>query len=335
MKYFVTVLTDTCRVDQVTYVINTSINAFNYRIEVYENTVLIDAIESEDIDKNEKDFRKKYQLNHQQIRDKYCVEVDKKIISIKSKKNHKKEIDKISLLWYIGKNKLIFLSILVSLVFLAIAYKKLFVYTDIYIDTFYTHKKDKIIYLETIESDTQFLKKNCLALAKRDILEDEIFTISNCRMWCKKHIIDNDECKISFAYFTSNHVNIPNEIMQKEIDIKKIAIEYIVLPTENILELNVTKEFELRVRNRSNHAITVALKNLILDNSNYEEIVQFKHAKTSFLLETNKEKKFHIFLEPSYYKQFKAGSYTGRLEFDVSYKDHNSFFMKQFSFKVK
>lgn len=330
LNHFVIVRTETCSTKRAIYVIHTSINGFIYKIKVFKNEILIEEIEVDcakeyNQEMNNQDFIDIYQHAHIEMRNKYCEVKNKKIdngtISFEEIDN---ELVRVRLNSYSLK-KYSILFIAVGIIFFLFITKVL-IYSDLYINIFFSKEKDKIAYLEKVERKTNWLAKECILLSKEELTKKGVSTIKSCRKWCSNGIISQESCDLFSAYlFTKNKVK----------NNKKPIISYNVFPKENIFELNISKVFTLKVENSGDYPINIVLKDISLNDSEYEEIVQFRKAKTSFVLESDEEKSFYIFLEPSYYKQFPKGTYSGTLLFNVLYKnqlmDH---FKKQFHFMV-
>ena len=309
LNHFVIVLTDTCTTDNTRYVVNTSISGFIYKVEVYKDEVLVNAVKincvteySQEI--NPDFFLDKYQQAHKKMRQQYC-HVAKADISNIEPSFEKKDTHTL-------KKSVASIVILGVLTYLFIT--QIFIYTDIYINIFFSQKVDQLAYLEKVEEKTHKLEKACMLLAKK---EKSIAKIHECQTWCDKRIIAKEQCDLFLAYFYVK----PHKVQMDE-DKNTTDKLYSLSPEQDIIELQASKIFKLKVHNESNHHISVVLKDIILENSNNEEIVQFKEAKTSFMLAQKEEKSFYIYLEPSYYKQFPPTKYSGYLLFDVSYKNN-------------
>ncbi|MCF6244378.1 MAG: hypothetical protein L3J43_05025 [Sulfurovum sp.] len=317
MNHFVTVYTSKCTETGVYYIINTSIHAWTYKIEVYKNEVLFDTIEVDCADtlKSEmhhQSFMEKYQEAHNEVRDKYCQakkvymqnnsahlgsKRNKPFVEKKNVKNFKKNIIRIVIFGVIGYYLI----------------TKVVVNSDLYIDWVFSEKDERITYLEQIESIKGELEKECVLLAKNELSVKNIATKENCHDWCDKNIIKKEKCDLFLAYFyTKIDVSKTKQSSAKDRTI------YEVFPKEDNIELKISKVLNIKVANKSTQEITVRLIEIILENSDYEEIVQFKGAKTSLYIKKYEDKSFNIFLEPTYYKQFKLGKYTGKLQFSVT-----------------
>jgi len=317
MHYYVTVLTDTCKTQ--TYVIHTRIYQYTYRIDVFKNGKLIDSSEATSPEPEESVFQSFYKEAHKAMRAKYCTDTP---IEISNKKETQPTMPRVA--FYEKKSflKMILAGIFAVGIFL-FWYFNMFVYSTSYINML--HGTEKVAYLEKIEPQIHKLSKNCLALAKKERLEDELYTIDTCQTWCIHSQIDEDSCKLFFAYSGKNNkVSLENNI----------SLDYAVLPLED-LELSTLTDTIVQVNNLGSLPMTVSVKKMTLENSQYEEIVQFRHAISHFQIDANEAKKFSLFLEPSYYRQFSKGKYKGQIEFEVKQQDKLSSFVKKFTFEVK
>lgn len=317
MHYYVTVLTDTCKTQ--TYVIHTRIYKYKYRIDVFKNGKLIDSSEATSPEPEESVFQSFYKEAHKAMRAKYCTDTS---IKISNKKETQPTMPRVA--FYEKKS---FLKVILTGIFAVgiclFWYFNMFVYSTRYINTL--HGTEKMVYLEKIEPQVHKLSKNCLALAQKEHIEDEFYTIQRCRKWCVHSQIDEDSCKLFFAYAgQKKKVSLEN----------KTSLDYTVLPLEN-LELSTSNDTIVQVNNLGSLPLTVSVKKIILENSKYEEIVQFRHAISHFQIDANEAKKFFLFLEPSYYQQFSKGIYKGQIEFEVKQKDKLSSIVKKFTFEVK
>jgi len=331
LNYFVVVKTDTFSVDEAVYVVNTSISRFIYRTEVFRDEVLIDTIEVNCTELS------KHSMGNQLFMDKYEQAHNKKRVKCgsrdKNKKDESKGVFEKKQNKFINNVKskgsiLLVLAIISGLISYFIIIK-VFIYSDIYINTIIA-KKDKMVYLEQIETKTHKLGDACVLLSKKQSQSNNIVTAENCKVWCNRRIISKETCDLFSAYFF-----IDKGIKEGEHTDKQVTA-YKVFPQEEIVELHLSKTFKLKVHNDSNHELYIELKSISLNNSINEEIVQFKKTETSFSLQEAEGKYFQVFLEPSYYKQFELGKYTGSLWFDVKYQEKIvGSINKQFYFMVK
>jgi hypothetical protein len=314
--------------------VNTSINAFVYKIEVFKNEVLMDVIEVNCLETYNQNIDNQFFVNtykqaHKMARDKYC-HIEEAKSSDDGYMHEKKEnlflesvVNKKNLLQRVGWGVIFGI---VSYIFIT----KIWIYSDIYIDNF-VEAEDKMTYLEQVELSTHRLRKECTFLAQNQENTESLVSAESCQQWCSDGIIDKEGCDLFLAYF---FIKTDTKEISKDTD--EIHTEYTVFPEEESMEFNVSEVSQLRVYNGSNHQIIVKLKNLHLDNSDNEEIVQFKNAEISLLLREEEGKSFHIFLEPSYYKQFELGIYSGILLFDVYYQNKViGSIKKHFYFTVK
>lgn len=331
MSNFVTVLTDTCQADNNTYIIHTQIYQFVYRVRVFKNGSLVDTIEARSPEPTDSIFRPLYKKAHQKMRMKYCPQnqinasasQQKKTKLLPKPKSIFPKSIKTILLGTIGILLLIFL------------YKVILVNTEFYINMVYHEPKEKIAYYEQIENKTHILAQKCLSLSRKEQHDSTIFTLAQCRMWCNQKVIDKDTCKLFFAYSTHNF-NFHNNAITKRDNpsIDNTSQDYALLPEEDLI-LDRDKNITIQVNNLGSSSLHIQVEKVFLEKSIYEEIVQFRGGVSNFEIDANKAKKFVIFLEPTYYDQFKKKRYTGYIEFVLFYQGKRSTLRKKFSFVVK
>lgn len=341
MKHFVTVLTDTCKIDQIQYVIHTSIYQYTYKIEVFQDAMSIDSTEVTchglATQKNSNQlFITHYQQAHQAMRNKFC-EVSKNntdFTEVQIPVQNKHMNYSLNSISYFTK-KIILLSLFI-LVSLWIGYRYFYIYSDTYIYGLHT-KKEKILYLEKIENDTKIIENTCMSLSqKHPTGHQDIFTIPQCTSWCHKHIIDSNKCTLILAYFKMLDSNTSSSLFPKQVKIKENKhLTYTIAPKETLIELYQHKSVDISIVNTSTHAILCTLKDITVVETQHDEIVQVKDTISRLIIKTGEKKSFSIFLEPSYYNQFKAGKYTGTIYLEVNYKHTTETFSKAFFFVVK
>jgi len=112
----------------------------------------------------------------------------------------------------------------------------------------------------------------------------------------------------------------------------KITFEWI--PKENLV-LNVKHPLSLTFTNNTDTTVHIALSNRKLNESQYDEIVQFLDADIEANVEAYRTKIFEVYIEPTYYEQFEIGTYTGTLTFTLNDGKVKKEFDKHFSFQVK
>jgi len=321
MQHFVTVLTDTCKDSENNYVIHTLIHKLTYRIDIYNHDNLIDSIEETLAKSNKETFHKIYTKAHHAIKVKYCKQTIDKDVQAKNRPTR----DKINFLPK-EKIKIILLSMF-ALLLVATFFLSSFIYSRTYITLFYSDKKEKVTYLEKISNKTNILSEECIAIVKKQKVPYDIFTISQCSTWCKNKYIKKDTCTLFNSYKARNY---PTELSNSLIK----HVLYTILPNKDLI-LALDKESTIQVNNLHTISLDINVQKIVLAQSNNEEIIQFKNAISKIRIAPNEEKKFILFLEPSFYHQFKKGLYTGYIEFAINYKDKQTTFTKKFSFIVK
>lgn len=330
MPYFVTILTDTCELNHHIYIINTSVYKFTYRTEVFKNGNLIDKKEETSNDTDDTSFQIKYKQAHKDLRSKYCTLHTKTNNNINKTFARKLKKEKN----YIQKNILKKLLIaIVSIVTLFFLFRTFVIYSDLYINTFYTTPKDKIIYLEKIEPKTHQILKKCLNVLKKEKLNDNIYTLEQCNLWCISGTIPKDSCRLLNAYKLSNYKNAITLKENTTVD-SNFTLHYVIFPQDDLV-FKHDKNSTIQINNLSPYSIDVSVKKILLNHSDYEEIIQFRRAISTLHLNENESKQLILFLESTYYEQFKKGLYEGHIEFSIRYQDKQSSFIKKFSFMVK
>lgn len=322
MSYFVTVLTDTCTQNNYQYAIHTAIYNNTYRTEVYQNNVLIDTVTQKALTNTDISFDTQYTQTHQKIRQQYCQRIQTLTGNPPDTLNVMKSKNTYIVIGFI---------ILASLILLGVLFRTWFIYTDLYINTFYTTKSTKIAYLKTIEVKTHTLNKGCLNLSKKNILPNSIFSTSNCIAWCDKRIITEDTCLLYKGLNTSNAEKV---LVSDSNTTVMSSLPYAILP---IGDLSLAKEVNttVQVENLSPYPIEVFVKNISLVGSPHSEIVQFRKAISHLTLNINESKHLVLFLEPSYYRQFKKRRYIGHIEFTILGGSTKKSYIKKFSFLVQ
>ena len=356
---FLVMLEDRC--DK--YHIVTSINGLSYRIEVYCEGELEDAVERECNElrlsrDSETLFYSEYFEAHKAYMKKFCTKTlesfpekeneleNKNIIQDKEVKDNENEneksnngIDNISdksrqLIQNI-KDKPYTAGIILSISLLIILGRFL-VCNETIIGLFF----NKIDFYEKTEFLCNKLEKKCILLTNTNLDQDTKTSPEDCRNWCKNNIIIKNKCELFLPFFpdlkeeyldtqydknTSNVVNV----------VKKIEPTYLIKPKGTIV-LELGKYLELVVINNAMKTFSIELKSLHLDENEYEEIVQFSRGIISLSIEHESSKEFTIFLEPTYYEQFKKGDYHGKMTFDIIFEDSTKEeIVKDFTFKVQ
>ena len=119
---------------------------------------------------------------------------------------------------------------------------------------------------------------------------------------------------------------LPNIVKEKDM--------FIWTPAEDFA-IDEAHYFSLSFRNNSNSVVSVELTGRTLKQSAYDEIIQFKNSDIYAEVQTGGTKIFQIYIEPTYYKQFNKGKYTGTLTFTLDDTKEKTLVTKQFSFEVK
>lgn len=325
MSHYITVLTDTCEIEKSTYIIHTSIWQSTYRIKVFKDSILIDSVESTIEAPTQALFHTAYQEAHKKMRVKYCLSSVK--IQHDSKNKSLKDLPKHQT---ISSNilKILLVTIAIGLLFI-FWYFTVFRYSSVYIHMF--HAEDQKAYMEKIEMHTHSLEKACLALSKKSKIEDALFSTDQCMLWCKKKQIAEESCLLITAYIKQNY---PEKIKGIKENNHTKSLNYTIIP-EGSLRLEIKKYTTLQINNLKDSPLKVYVSNLKLYKHKHEEIVQFKDGMSQYILDKNELGKFSIFLESSYYNQFKAGSYEGEIELTVIQGQRQDKVIKQFTFMVE
>lgn len=191
-------------------------------------------------------------------------------------------------------------------------------------------ENEKKTYMESIEIKTHYLATHCLTLAKQHRAEDTLFTTKQCTLWCKNKQMDKESCHLINAYIQQNYSVKTKDNNESATTAKG----YTILP-EGTLRLKKEKHTILQINNLGSSPLTLFVSNLILEQNKNEEIVQFKDGNSQLILDKNKMGEFSIFLEPSYYNQFKSGAYNGHIELTALQGEKNHTIIKKFTFMVE
>ena len=136
-----------------------------------------------------------------------------------------------------------------------------------------------------------------------------------------------------------NTVKVPQldkiEEPTMELNINQEVKELFVWTPKEDMVLDVAHYFPLSFTNNSDMAVHVELTGRSLKESPHDEIVQFKDSDIYANMESGETKVFQVYIEPTYYKQFDKGKYTGTLTFALRYDKEQKIVKKQFSFEVK
>jgi len=362
---FTIVLEDVC--DR--YRIITSIENLTYRVEVFIDDALEDAVEivcdALKMDAaRETLFKAEYTKVHQRYKEKFCQKVkhmeaeDEEDTPLEPKYDFEEENNKHEYMHVIWKrvgeryqklkanirargynHRVVLVSVLFMVVLLFVGLGRVLMCNENVI-TFFVKQGDKVSYYEETESFCHKLETGCLQLSKMDLEQDTLLSPDECRTWCEDKVIPADKCALFLPYFPEKEVEEPLVVDVKEEPTQvapKVVIKdkYTFLPKEEIV-LYPKTYLELFVANHSEDVLKVALKKIVLNENEHEEIVQFRLGVTTLSVEAGSKKRFKIFLEQTYYEQFEKGNYIGRLIFSVLLpKGKEEKVEKIFSFRVE
>lgn len=343
------------------YHIITSINGLIYRVEVYQNDDLEDAIEiSCDELKTypESDilFMTQYKQAHKNFVNRFCNQsvptcIEEESVNEEEVISDLCEDDSMieTMSWqelflrnikaYIQKarqyrNKLFFAGgILFLLIFVLLG--RSFLCNETLVHFFFT----SFSFYEKTEFFCHKLEKKCIILSKTNLDQDTEILPKDCRNWCDKKIINADSCALFLPYFPKkNERTVYKELKKINIEepkTKKAKSPYSIFPKGTIV-LQLHKNIKLNVSNRGIDSFKVELESLHIKESENEEIIQFKSGVTELYLEEGETKYFEIFIEPTYYEQFKKGEYHGTILLKMLWGDkHKVEVAKDFVFRVQ
>lgn len=372
---FVTTCTDTFLAKGQSVTIDTSIHGLTYRVEVFYDANLVDAIEvSCDHLRLEPDsdiqFTALYEQAHQEMLNAHDIKDYANAVP-HEKSLASPEVPEVGMptdemytedsipyqsmpAWlrplYLkiesGINKsrfnhsIVLLSsvvlIGVGILFLA----KAFLCSNYILETFMKDTQQKVSYLERTEFLCHKLEKQCKVLAKGNRDQTYTVTVKQCRDWCEVEILSEETCAVTLPYFPAEKLLIPvkkeeNTSKQTPPVKPKPKNPYRVYP-EGKIELFSSSAIELYVANQTKETMHIATIDLVLNQNNNEEIVQFRKGKSTLTIKSGEEKAFKIFLEPTYYQLFEKGKYDGFIDFELLYeKSQKVHIHKEFFFEVK
>ena len=181
--------------------------------------------------------------------------------------------------------------------------------------------KNPVAFYETTEPLCHRLEQRCVHLAHMDSDQNPPFPPEMCRGWCKSGIIASDRC-LQFLPFLPKVIpdimrEKPEENLTSHVSESSSERLPIIWEPNGSLTLTLNRMEKLFVNNPGNSSLKIVLTNLVLEGSSYEEIVQFHNGRTEMLLPPHQKRSFEIFIEPTYYDQFKKGSYQGHMTFAV------------------
>jgi ferredoxin len=204
---------------------------------------------------------------------------------------------------------------------------------------FFLNDNEKTNYYEQIEPLCHKLEKSCMKLIDKNGPGKQKYSYETCRKWCNNAILSEKVCSTMLPYFPpreiidkpvteiplkiepkkkalskeKNVVSEPNEKLETE----KITAERYMFDPDGKIVLSAGTLSELHVTNYTEENLIVSLENMQLDGSEHEEIVQFRLGVSRVKIPLGQSKTFKIFLEPTYYAQFKKGKYQGKMFFSV------------------
>jgi len=365
---FETVLEEHCS----SHVILTSVKALTYRVEVFEKQELIDAIEFSAKENDEAAFVKHYTKAHEMFKQKFChphknktAAIAKPIKEYKVAQSHssKQFIPQMTTpsdkrpqsalpssatakIWKYVKEHLVFLQenqnakltmVLLVVVLTVVFLGRVLMCQENILD-YFLDKEEKVAYYKQTESLCHKLEKGCLNLAEGGLVDKSLFTAKRCKVYCKEGDISWDVCRGFLPHFKVKHSVVPKEevnIVPVENKPKVLKEKLVFMQTEPF-ELLLDSGFELTIQNPTMHACKITVKDLIVNESEHDEIVQFRAGVSHLDLIPKEIKKFKLFLEESYYRQFRKGKYTGSIVFSVLFENGKKETVKKsFFFEVK
>ena len=339
---FFMVLQNSCTVENKTFTITSSINGLIYRVEVKESEALIDAIEVSCQDlrfdpNSETLFEKTYTDAHNEMQAKYCLkekseEEEHSYVVYKAKKTLPKRRNFLLLNNQLN-SKIILSLVLISMLVLFLFLGKIFLCSQFVQDNFLSTKQEKIEYLEKIEPLCHRLEKECKNISAESIENKQAFTIADCQSWCENGIIARDECEDILPALKKRTQPIAHKIPKPKAIVIQGHNRYNILPkTIKLLPLNT---FTLTFTNHHDTPLYVELLHISLNENDNKEIVQLRDFIFYFDIPTQENKSFKFFLEPSYYRQFMQGKYTGEMTFNLKYENEDMLTLKRdFFFEV-
>jgi len=360
---FLIILEDQCQ----GYHIVTSISGLVYRVEVYRNSELEDAVETECNElrmsaESEILFSAQYTKAHDKCVKRFCKknlkeegrELEKDNVfdkeRIKEIESNKEDEDNALSVF---KNKIkhivsnlkgsqrstqIIISI-ISIIFLMFIGRFL-ICNETVVGFFF----DKIDFYKKTEYFCHKLEKECTILSKTNLEQNTVILPKDCRDWCKNKIITKDRCALFLPYFpeekthdiiASSIQNEPKPLQKDNVQKAEVKSSYVFTPTGTVV-LSPNSDVTLKIANNTLKTVDIELTHIELNENEYEEIVQFRSGLIKLSVEQKEIKQFKVFLEPTYYDQFEKGEYHGKFIFLLRLNDDNKKeIVKDFVFKVK
>ena len=323
----------------------TSTDGLTYRVEVYKDGDLEDAVEIsceelKSYPESDVLFQTRYKQAHEEFVDKFCTDsfITPNEEEGRGEKNESNGLDeeknipesrtKLDMLikhlkeymeqGHTYRKKVFFLgSIIVLVVFIVLG--RTLLCSEVLINLF----SNPINFYEKTEYFCHKLEKECVLLSKTNLDQDTKFKPKDCFDWCEEKIIDKERCSLFLPYFPKENIEESNinyikpETNEAEVAPETIAKSEYTFSPEGTSTLILHKYLKLGVTNNSKKVFKIELESLHLKESEHEEIVQFRSGITAFSIEEGKTKHFEIFLEPTYYEQFERGEYHGVLRFKM------------------
>jgi len=209
---------------------------------------------------------------------------------------------------------------------------------------FFLDSTDKLSYYEETEPFCHKLENGCMKLTQMNLEQETLISPRECRTWCQEKFIPEEKCALFLPYFSKEEEQSIAEEFEKPLEESKVNFpvkrevskeKYHFFPEGEII-LKAQKYFELFVENHTKSRLRVVLKDLLLNENEHEEIVQFRAGVTTLSIEPGSKKRFKIYLEQTYYDQFEKGRYTGKLIFLLfSPEGKEQQIEKTFSFRVE
>ena len=339
----------------------TSIHGLCYRVEVFVDSVLEDAVEigCDDLERShqkEKLFKETYTQAHQSYKDTFCKQADQgetKEVPVQKEEKKKRVTPAQQELSPNPKQPIVLVASLLG-IFILFVFLGSFLICNQTVIEFFVKKADRIAYYKQTEPFCHTLEDACMQHTKINGEEALFVSPKACKAWCREKIIHEDQCALFLPYFPKEKESAPvAEILEKSKEEPKSSLlkedvakeeepkqeepkeAYLFLPEGDIV-LKPQNYFELFVENHTKSRLNVVLKALILNENSHEEIVQFRAGVTALSMGANSKKRFMLFLEQSYYDQFDKGNYSGTLVFLLHFNEGEAQeIKKKFSFKVE
>ena len=339
----------------------TSIHGLCYRVEVFVDGVLEDAVEigCDDLERSpqkEKLFKETYTQAHQSYKDTFCKQADHveaKEVPAEEKEKKKKvtpaqqELSpdpKPPAIKQGTKQPIVLVASLFG-IFILFVFLGSFLICNQTVIEFFVKKEDRIAYYKQTEPFCHTLEDACMQHTKINGKKELFVSPKACKAWCEEKLIHEDQCALFLPYFPKEKGSAPvAEVLEKSKEEPKPSLllkeekakedvakeeepkqeeakEAYLFLPEGDIVLKPQNYFELFVENHTKSRLNVVLKALTLNESSHEEIVQFRAGVTTLSMGANSKKRFMLFLEQSYYDQFDKGNYSGTLVFLLHFNE--------------